>query len=245
LTVAAAGLLAADTDPDGDPLTAVLAGGPANGTVTVNVNGGFTYTPNTGFVGTDAGTYVANDRAQNSAPATVTVAVAAPPQVKSVVINDGSAQRSEVRSITVTFDTVVTLDAGAFRVVRSNGLLAGVTKTVTQVNGETQVVLQFTGTGTYGRSLVDGNWTLKVVGRRVHRADYRPAVMAVDSLTSFFRLYGDANGDRTVDATDQAAFNAAFGQTDITSLATFDVNRDGKIAAFDQTVFNRHLGRTI
>jgi hypothetical protein len=139
----------------------------------------------------------------------------------------------------------VTLDAGAFRVVRSNGLLAGVTKTVTQVNGETQVVLQFTGTGTYGRSLVDGNWTLKVVGRRVHRADYRPAVMAVDSLTSFFRLYGDANGDRTVDATDQAAFNAAFGQTDITSIATFDVNRDGKIAAFDQTVFNRHLGRTI
>ena len=175
----------------------------------------------------------------------ISIAVAGPPKVKSVAINDGSAQRSEVRSLTVTFDTLVTLDAGAFRVTRSNGVIAGITKAVTQVNGETQVVLKFTSTGTYAGSLVDGNWTLKVFKARVHRADNHAVVMDDDALTPFFRLYGDANGDRTVDATDQAAFAAAFGQTDVTSLATFDVNRDGKIAAFDQTVFNRRLGHTI
>jgi VCBS repeat-containing protein len=246
LTVlATAGLLANDADADRDRLTAVLASGPSNGTVTLNANGSFIYIPNAGFVGTDTFTYAANDKALSSAPATVTVTVPAPPQVKSVVINDGSAQRSMVRSITVTFDTLVTLDVGAFQVIRSDGVLAGFTKTLTQVNGETQVVLNFTGAGTSAGSLLDGRWTLKVVRTRVHRADYRPAAMSANSLTSFFRLYGDSNGDRTVDAIDQAAFAAAFGQTDITSLATFDVNRDGKIDAIDQAAFNRRLGHSI
>src|SRR5206468_376467 len=46
LTVASPGLLANDSDVDaGTTLTAALATGPAHGTVTVNANGGFTYTP--------------------------------------------------------------------------------------------------------------------------------------------------------------------------------------------------------
>ena len=46
--------------------------------------------------------------------------------------------------------------------VRSDGVAAGVTRTVTQGGGETQVVLTFSGLGTTARSLGDGNWTLKV-----------------------------------------------------------------------------------
>jgi hypothetical protein len=130
-------------------------------------------------------------------------------------------------------------------VVRSNGVLAGLRRAVTEVNGETQVVLTFTGTGTYGRSLADGNWTLKVFKGRVHRADYRPQVMEADSLTGFHRLYGDANGDRTVNDADRLAFEAAYGQTDVTALATFDLNRDGRINLWDQTRFNLRVGRTV
>ena len=40
--------------------------------------------------------------------------VIAPTRVASVVVNDGSAQRSMVNSLTVTFDRAVTLDPGAF-----------------------------------------------------------------------------------------------------------------------------------
>jgi hypothetical protein len=43
------------------------------------------------------------------------------PAVQSVVVNDGSAQRSMVNSVTVTFSTVVTLDPGAFELVRQEG----------------------------------------------------------------------------------------------------------------------------
>jgi VCBS repeat-containing protein len=245
LTVAARGVLANDTDADRDLLTAAIATLPAHGTVTLNANGSFTYTPAAGYVGADAFTYVANDRAGSSAPATVAVTVTAPPQVQSVVFNDGSAQRSEVRSITITFDTLVTFDLGAFRVARSDGVAATLTKVVTQANGETRVVLTFSGLGTGGGSLGDGNWTLRVFKARVHRADHRPQVMEADVLQQFYRLYGDANGDRTVDATDQLAFQAALALPDPTGLATFDYNRDGLLSGTDQTQFNRRLGRTI
>jgi hypothetical protein len=40
------GVLANDTDPDGDTLTVTANTNPAHGTVTVNANGSFTYTPN-------------------------------------------------------------------------------------------------------------------------------------------------------------------------------------------------------
>jgi hypothetical protein len=47
-----------DTDADGDTLTAILGTGPANGTLTLNANGSFTYTPNANFNGPDSFTYL-------------------------------------------------------------------------------------------------------------------------------------------------------------------------------------------
>ena len=45
LTVSAPGVLGNDTDTDGNPLTAVKVTNPAHGTLTLNANGSFTYTP--------------------------------------------------------------------------------------------------------------------------------------------------------------------------------------------------------
>src|SRR5204862_7866501 len=45
----------------------------------------------------------------------------APARVASVAVNDGSAQRSMVNSITVTFDGPVTLAPGAFELLRQDG----------------------------------------------------------------------------------------------------------------------------
>ena len=51
INVPAPGVLANDSDPDGDPL--IIAGytQPADGTVTLNNDGSFTFTPNIGFFG--------------------------------------------------------------------------------------------------------------------------------------------------------------------------------------------------
>jgi VCBS repeat-containing protein len=69
------GLLANDSDPDADPLTAVLLAQPPQGTVALNANGSFTYTPNGSFTGSDSFTYRAFDGLDYSLPATVFIAV--------------------------------------------------------------------------------------------------------------------------------------------------------------------------
>lgn len=75
LSVPAAGVLANDSDVDGDPLSAILATGPANGVLTLNSNGSFAYTPNAGFVGTDSFTYRASDSLLSSNLVTVSITV--------------------------------------------------------------------------------------------------------------------------------------------------------------------------
>src|SRR5690606_13141827 len=78
LTVNAAnGVLANDTDPDGDTLTAAIVAGAGNGTVALNANGAFTYTPPAGFNGTTSFTYRARDGNAQSNVARVTIQVEA------------------------------------------------------------------------------------------------------------------------------------------------------------------------
>jgi bacillopeptidase F len=83
LGVAAPGVLGNDSDADGDGLTATLASGTANGSLVLNGDGSFSYTPNGGFAGTDSFSYRAFDGALASNVATVAItvnpAVNAPP----------------------------------------------------------------------------------------------------------------------------------------------------------------------
>ena len=78
LTVSKPGVLGNDRDVDGT-LTARLVTGPAHGTLTLQADGTFTYTPAAGFVGTDTFTYRANDGTADTNVATVTLTVPAPP----------------------------------------------------------------------------------------------------------------------------------------------------------------------
>jgi hypothetical protein len=61
LTVPASeGVLANDSDPDGDPMTAAVVSGPTHGTLAFNSDGSFVYTPSAGFFGSDVFTYQVN-----------------------------------------------------------------------------------------------------------------------------------------------------------------------------------------
>ena len=77
LNVAAPGVLANDTDPEANPLTAQLVAGPTHGTVSLNANGSFTYTPGPDYNGPDSFTYQARDGTLTSNTATVSIAVTA------------------------------------------------------------------------------------------------------------------------------------------------------------------------
>jgi VCBS repeat-containing protein len=76
LTVIAPGVLGNDSDPvEGSGLTAILDTDVSNGTLTLNGDGSFSYTPDANFFGMDSFTYFANDGDDNSSAATVTIAV--------------------------------------------------------------------------------------------------------------------------------------------------------------------------
>src|SRR5207248_2394074 len=73
LDVAAPGVLANDSDPANTPLTPVLVEAPLNGRLALNPDGSFSYTPNSGFVGTDHFTYEVFNGTYSSAPVTDTI----------------------------------------------------------------------------------------------------------------------------------------------------------------------------
>ena len=75
LTVAAPGVLGNDSDPTGQPLTAVGVAHPTHGTLDLNADGSFSYVPDADFSGTDSFAYQANDGFGNSNIATVTITV--------------------------------------------------------------------------------------------------------------------------------------------------------------------------
>ncbi|PYQ87457.1 MAG: adhesin, partial [Acidobacteria bacterium] len=132
LNVAAAGVLANDSDVDGDALTAILVSSPAHGSVTLNANGSFTYTPAANYNGGDSFTYKANDGALNSNVATVSITVTA--------VND--APVANAQSVTTAEDTAkaITLtasdvdgDALTYSIVSgpAHGALSGAAPNVT------------------------------------------------------------------------------------------------------------------
>jgi len=75
LTITAAGALSNDSDLEGNPLSAILVGGPAHGNVSLTSDGAFTYTPAANFSGTDSFTYKANDGQTDSNVATVNLTI--------------------------------------------------------------------------------------------------------------------------------------------------------------------------
>jgi VCBS repeat-containing protein len=103
LTVALPGVLGNDSDADGDPMTAILVSGPANGSVTLNADGSYTYTPNADFHGVDGFAYLVSDGSETSDVATVTIDV--------TPVNDLPSAADDAYSMDE--DAVLTIDAAA------------------------------------------------------------------------------------------------------------------------------------
>jgi len=111
LVVSAPGVLANDTDPDGNTLSAALVASPAHGTLSLSSNGSFTYTPNASFVGQDAFTYRASDGQANSNTATVTINVST--NNRSPVANNDAYSVNEDATLTVAAPGVLGNDTDA------------------------------------------------------------------------------------------------------------------------------------
>ncbi len=237
------GLLANDTDVDGDVLTvrnvSAVTGG---GDLIVSEDGSFTYTPAAGFTGTASFTYEAWD-GQAASTATVRIEVtanAATPEVESVVINDGSAQRSMVRSLNVTFSSVVDLQAEHFHLLnRNTGSEVDLVIAKSDVGGKSVVTLTFTGDGIVGGSLADGNYLLTIDLEKDGFGTGNDHQFGAAQADNFFRLFGDSDGDRDVDNLDYFRLRGALGHTSDSPryLEYFDYDQDDDVDADDFAEF--------
>ena len=140
------GIIANDTDAEGDALSAVLDTGPANGTVSLNSDGSFTYTPTAGFVGTDTFTYHVNDGGLDSNIATVTIDVT---NTAPVATNDPGEFNTTINSYSPEsywrFDTS-TDDGSAGNDATVNGATLGQPGAI---NGDTSTAISFDGVNDY------------------------------------------------------------------------------------------------
>ena len=102
-----AGVLANDTDADGDPLTAVLVTEPTHGELTIHPDGSFAYVPEPEYFGADEFRYIAYDFRSAPEAATVTVEV-----------------RPTYDPVELAPDTYQGLPTDEMRVTAPNGVLA-------------------------------------------------------------------------------------------------------------------------
>ena len=103
----ATSVLANDTDPEDDPLTAILVAAPANGAVTLNPDGTFSYTHNGTETTSDSFTYRANDGSLDSADATVTITIN--PVNDALIALDDSAIVDEGGTVTILDSTATSV----------------------------------------------------------------------------------------------------------------------------------------
>lgn len=112
LNIAAPGVLENDVDPEGDPLTAMILDMPANGVVTLNVDGSFSYTHDGSETTSDSFTYRANDGTGNTATATVDIAIN--PIDDNLVAQDDTFTVAEGGLLQIAAPGVLENDSNAF-----------------------------------------------------------------------------------------------------------------------------------
>jgi len=132
LVVPANGVLGNDTDVEGDTLTAILVSGPSHGSVALNANGGFTYTPAANYNGSDSFTYKANDGQADSNVASVLLTISAVNDAPVANAQSVSTNEDTAKAIALTASDVDG-DALTFSIVAgpTHGALSGTPPNVT------------------------------------------------------------------------------------------------------------------
>jgi hypothetical protein len=135
LTVSASGILINDFDADGDSLIVTLVSDVTNGTLVLNTDGSFSYTPAADWSGTDSFTYKTNDGAVDSNVATVTITVN--PVVDHIVTVDTA---DDVSDGTTTSIDALLADKGADGMISLREAIAAANNTA---NGGTPDEIRF------------------------------------------------------------------------------------------------------
>ena len=215
-----------------------------------------TFTTSALAVGTHSITaiYSGDGNFTTSVSPAVAQVVYTPVAVQTVVVNSNQTQRSMVTSIQIFFTSAVdtTLLKSAFSLIRTglpnkvagdNAVIGNISVAIS-ANGMV-ATLTFSGANTEGGSLADGNWKLSIDHTKVVSNGEE---MAADYQESGIkRLFGDLDGNGSVDSTDLGLFGMTFGLA--TSNLQFMASCDGDANGIDDSIdlggFGTRFGSTL
>ncbi|WP_182867220.1 beta-propeller fold lactonase family protein [Rhodopirellula sp. JC639] len=183
-------------------------------------------------------------------------------ELSPIDLDEGSAQRSSLTSLSIAFDGQVDVDPGAFSIRHrdSDGMVDFVVS-LDHSGGQTTATFTFTGAYTEtGGSLVDGNYQLTIDGDKIRSAggganfdadgNGTPGGLyhfGEEAADRFFRLFGDSDGDRDVDGQDYGRFGMSFlkreGQPGFDDA--FDSDGDGDVDGQDYARFGQRFLRSL
>jgi hypothetical protein len=209
------GVLANDTDTEGDDLTAGDVTQPGHGFVELAADGSFSYTPDEGFTGDDTFTYRATDGTSKSQATTVTITVSEPPNTAPVAVDDA-------------YDAVAgqKLTLGAPGVLGNDTDADGDTLTTTgltqPVNGS--VELAANGSLTY---TPDAGFTGKDVF--TYRASDGTATSAPATVTVTVKPAGGSGNTPATSAVAGASAPFTYGQVGVVAVGVSPAAATGKV----------------
>jgi VCBS repeat-containing protein len=157
LQASAPGVLA--NDNDADPLQAVLVSGPTHGSLMLNADGSFTYSPAANYNGQDSFTYQASDGQLNSQTATVSIEVVAVNDVP-IAAADVATTKKNVSIVISVEGNDTDIDGDALQVLLPSFNTAKKGKVTTDGTTITYTPKKgFTGTDSFTYQVTDGQAT--------------------------------------------------------------------------------------
>ena len=213
----------------------------------------------------------AMDATGNAFEKTFTINITNMPELSAAVqIGDGTAQRSRIDRLVVEIDGAVDIDSGAFQVHKrerdaQGGLLLQPVDTAFVVdnlaNGHARITLTFSGIYTRASGgLIDGNYQLTIDAGKIRAAGTTVSLdgngdgsaggnylLGTQEVDSFYALYGDNDGGRSVGVADFGRFRSTFGKSlgDVGYDASFDFDNNNAVGVSDFGQFRSRFGKSL
>jgi hypothetical protein len=172
-----------------------------------------------------------------------------PVTVTSVVVNANiaalaGAQRSMVDSIVYTFSEAVTIattgtDQNPGIAIAVHGAEQGTVPTLnwSSPDGGVTWIVTFSGSSVVGNSIANGVYDITLNPTAITSVAHPSASFTPRGTDTFYRLYGDYNGDKVVNATDNLHFKSAI----TTYNPIFDYDNNGAVNATDNLHFKASI----
>lgn len=252
------GVLANDSDPDGDPILVTIYFGETLGTTSVSLDGSFTYTPNEGVSGTDVITYTITD---GEATASATLSITIQPFIDCEGVINGTAVAGtlcEAEGDAGIYSTDCTCEpiplASIQGSVAWNNACGERGVTIELYNQDfatLNTVLNTTVDATGAFISIDfpsGVYNVRVKIEGFLSSYYSDVIFSEgdNTLAVNALLAGDLDGDNQIGLIDISILNSAYGtlEGDDAFNTIADLNCDGFISLIDFSILNVGYGAT-